>query len=1129
MPVGISFMSLEDFTPQMLENQIARVSQSKRTLRIDKELEIKCKIARVVSGSGLTANSEINNLFHVKRCVKRIKSDDNYCAVRALLVAKHYADKDVRHMNNFRARDRVENEVRKTIYDLGIKDSSQGLSDIAKVESYLKHYQVTVYDENSRFSGPQQPIYCGPQANKFLYLLFYKKHFWPITSARAFFGKRAFCDWCKTATDRLEFHQCSLICALCKRGECKQEPVQYKTCPHCEFNCYNPTCMQIHTSKYCKPRIICEKCGVKYVFKHSCSVEDRQWCVNCKVKVTLDHRCFMQKGTLKNIKDTEGYIFFDYESSQETSLHIPVLVIAHKYNRLGMLEEKKYFYDDGDDVNTRFCEWLFTHKKYLAIAHNLKGYDGVFVMNYLLNNITPGTEPPAVLNQGNKILSLLYNEVRLVDSYLFMPMPLSEFSSTFGLVESKGYFPHLFNTKNNQDYIGPMPPLESYGARNMSKEKRDKLTVWYEQNKNELFNFKEQLFSYCESDVDVLAKGCLAFRRIIIESTGIEPFIQCITLASLCHTIYRHNYMMPDSIGIIPEIGYNPNENTSRKAQLWLRYVATTQNISIQHAKNGGEYVIAPYKLDGYHNGVGYEFHGCLYHGCQKCFSPRTYNPVRQETMKATHRQHCERIEYIKQRVPRLVEMWECDWDGLVKSDERLRKFVKEQELREGINPRDALFGGRTNAAKLHHLARDDERIEYIDVCSLYPYVMIEHEYPVGHPRIITENFQEVTNYFGLVSCRVLPPRKLYFPVLPVKMHNKLLFPLCRTCAQELNTQNNCTHNDMERCIEGVWCTPELHTALDYEYKIIKVFEVWHWENRSKELFASYIKNFLKIKQESSGYPDWAKTAAQRQEYIDKYLDGENIQLDAKKISKNNGLRKIAKLLLNTLWGRFGMNLNRSRIKFVTSRLEWYEMLADENCVIHDVQQANPEILMVVYSERDDMHLGGHQTNVPLAAFVTTYARLKLFKTLVTLDKRVLYFDTDSIIFVSDSKFKSSPDYPRLGDFLGDWTDETDNRRIIEFVSCGAKNYALFYDDGTFECVVKGIQQSCLTSERLNFETIKEVLLYDQTRTIHVPQSKIRIKRKGWRLETVEMEKEYHMVYDKRVLGIDFYTYPYGY
>ena len=120
MPIGISFMSLEDFTPQMLENQIARVSQSKRTLRIDKELEIKCKIARVVSG--------------------------------------------------WVAGDWVEGEVRKAVCDLGIRDASQGLSDIAKVESYLKHYQVTVYDENSRFSGPRQPIYCGPQANKFLNL-----------------------------------------------------------------------------------------------------------------------------------------------------------------------------------------------------------------------------------------------------------------------------------------------------------------------------------------------------------------------------------------------------------------------------------------------------------------------------------------------------------------------------------------------------------------------------------------------------------------------------------------------------------------------------------------------------------------------------------------------------------------------------------------------------------------------------------------------------------------------------------------------------------------------------------------------------------------------------------------------
>ena len=221
------------------------------------------------------------------------------------------------------------------------------------------------------------------------------------------------------------------------------------------------------------------------------------------------------------------------------------------------------------------------------------------------------------------------------------------------------------------------------------------------------------------------------------------------------------------------------------------------------------------------------------------------------------------------------------------------------------------------------------------------------------------------------------------------------------------------------------------------------------------------------------------------------------------------------------------MNLNKSRVRFVTDREEWYKLLADENCIIHDVQDANPDVLMVVYSERDDMHLGGHQTNVP--AFVTTYARLKLFSALVKLDKRVLYYDTDSIIFVSDNDFRSRPEYPRLGDFLGDWTDETADRRIVVFLCCGAKKYALLFSDGTTECVVSGIQLTSVACEKLNFESMKQVLLSDPKSHVMVPQSRIRINRKGWILTTIDMEKELNMVYDKRVLCENFYTRPYGY
>jgi hypothetical protein len=51
---------------------------------------------------------------------------------------------------------------------------------------------------------------------------------------------------------------------------------------------------------------------------------------------------------------------------------------------------------------------------------------------------------------------------------------------------------------------------------------------------------------------------------------------------------------------------------------------------------------------------------------------------------------------------------------------------------------------------------------------------------PIGHPEIVTEGFTDIQQYEGLIKCKILPPRGLYIPVLPVKMNNKLLFTLCR-------------------------------------------------------------------------------------------------------------------------------------------------------------------------------------------------------------------------------------------------------------------------------------------------------------------------------------------------------------
>ena len=81
--------------------------------------------------------------------------------------------------------------------------------------------------------------------------------------------------------------------------------------------------------------------------------------------------------------------------------------------------------------------------------------------------------------------------------------------------------------------------------------------------------------------------------------------------------------------------------------------------------------------------------------------------------------------------------------------------------------------------------------------------------------------------YFGLIKLKILPPRCLYFPVLPMKINSKLLFPLCRTCTEKENVyEGDCTD---EKCaLTNTWCTPEINAVINVSYLILEIFEVLH-------------------------------------------------------------------------------------------------------------------------------------------------------------------------------------------------------------------------------------------------------------------------------------------------------------
>ena len=93
-------------------------------------------------------------------------------------------------------------------------------------------------------------------------------------------------------------------------------------------------------------------------------------------------------------------------------------------------------------------------------------------------------------------------------------------------------------------------------------------------------------------------------------------------------------------------------------------------------------------------------------------------------------------------------------------------------------------------------------------------------------------------------------------------------------------------------------------------------------------LFATFINKFLKIKQEASGYPSNCVTENAKDEYVRDYFTNEGVLLDKSKIAYNEGLRAIAKLILNSFWGRYGMKENKSLYKLITKTREWFTLIS---------------------------------------------------------------------------------------------------------------------------------------------------------------------------------------------------------
>ena len=328
---------------------------------------------------------------------------------------------------------------------------------------------------------------------------------------------------------------------------------------------------------------------------------------------------------------------------------------------------------------------------------------------------------------------------------------------------------------------------------------------------------------------------------MFMEHPSVDPFNKSLTIVSACNRIYRTLFLQPDQIGIIPPQSYG-TDNQSTVALCWMDWFTQREGLSVCHAFNSREQHVEGVKVDGMtEDGTVLKFHGGFFHGHVVFYAQcTTVNPVSGLTMQELREKRLK-TDTLRRKGHVVIEKWECEFRKDVEADEELKAFFDEYEL---YFP----FGGRTNAIVPH---RQVANIRYVNFTSLHPWVCKYGLFPLGHPSVLYKDAIP-DRVQGLLKCKILPPSRLYHPLLPAKINGKLMFVLCRACGEE-GAQGDCTHTDKERALTGTWVS-EIDKALALGYRMITKYAAWHFEEttRCKDgvggPWAEYIDLWLKLK-----------------------------------------------------------------------------------------------------------------------------------------------------------------------------------------------------------------------------------------------------------------------------------------
>ena len=242
----------------------------------------------------------------------------------------------------------------------------------------------------------------------------------------------------------------------------------------------------------------------------------------------------------------------------------------------------------------------------------------------------------------------------------------------------------------------------------------------------------------------------MKFRESFLEIGRICPFTEATTIASACMKVIRKNFLKTNTVGILPARGYRFSDNQSVIAIQWLVWMERELNREIQHAGRCREIRLPiNVKVDGFippnqtdaHNGICLQMMGCYWHGCIRCFKRNRDKPLSEhnfETLEDRYSKTMAISRRIRANNYELIVKWECEFRMELEQNPEISNYLGQHGLTKNppLNPREAFYGGRTENFVKSYQVRAGEKINYVDVTSLYPYICKRGKFPLDHLKL---------------------------------------------------------------------------------------------------------------------------------------------------------------------------------------------------------------------------------------------------------------------------------------------------------------------------------------------------------------------------------------------------------